>query len=37
MPTGVEAVLTALVTMAVVVGVLVGVVVFLNRMPHDTR
>jgi hypothetical protein len=37
MPTGVEAVLTALVTMAVAIGVLVGVVVFLYRVPHDTQ
>jgi hypothetical protein len=37
MPTGVAAVLTALVTMAVVSGVLVAVVVLLNRVPHDTQ
>ena len=37
MPTGVVAVLTALVTMAVVSGVLVVVVVLLNRVPHDTQ
>jgi hypothetical protein len=37
MPTGVVAVLTALVTMAVVSGVLVAVVVLLNRVPHDTQ
>jgi hypothetical protein len=37
MPTGVAAVLTALVTMAVVTGVLVALVVVLNRVPHDTE
>jgi hypothetical protein len=36
-PTGVVAVLTALVTMAVVAGVLIAVVVLLNRVPHDTQ
>jgi hypothetical protein len=37
MPTGVVAVLTALMTMAVVAGVLVAVVVLLNRVPHDSQ
>jgi hypothetical protein len=37
MPTGVAAVLTALVTMAVVSGVLVALVVVLHRVPHDTE
>jgi hypothetical protein len=36
MPTGVEAVLLALLTMAVVSAVLIAVVVVLNRVPHDT-
>ena len=37
MPTGVAAVLLALVTMAVVCAVLTALVVALNRVPHDTE
>ena len=37
MPTGVAAVLTALVTMALVSGLLTVLVVLLNRVPHDTQ
>jgi len=37
MPTGIAAVLTALVTMAVVSGLLIAVVMVLNRVPHDTQ
>jgi hypothetical protein len=37
MPTGIAAVLTALVTMAVVSGLLLALVILLNRIPHDTQ
>ncbi len=37
MPTGVAAVLTALVTMAVVSALLTALVVVLDRVPHDTQ
>jgi hypothetical protein len=37
MPTGIAAVLAALVTMAVVSGLLLALVVLLNRIPHDTQ
>ena len=37
MPTGVAAVLTALVTMAVVIGLLIALVAVFNRIPHDTQ
>jgi hypothetical protein len=37
MPTGVAAVLTALVTMAVVGGLLIALIVLLHRVPHDTE
>jgi len=37
MPTGVAAVLTALVTMVVVSALLIAVVVVLDRVPHDTQ
>ncbi len=37
MPTGVAAILTALLTMAVVSAMLTALVVLLNRIPHDTQ
>jgi hypothetical protein len=37
MPTGVAAVLTALMTMAVVSGLLTVLIVLLHRVPHDTQ
>jgi hypothetical protein len=37
MPTGVAAVLTALLTMAVASGILVALIVLLYRVPHDTQ
>jgi hypothetical protein len=37
MPTGVAAVLTALLTMVIASGVLVALIVLLYRVPHDTQ